>query len=404
MRRGRFVLVVSGLVVGLLILEVGLRIALPASLVKRMVPDPVAGYRYLPHERALIYSYGEFLKVQTTNAHGDVDIERTVDKPPQVFRIAVVGDSMTEAAQVDQDERFTTLLEQQLNAWLDRQAPGRRVEVLNFGHAGNSTTQELLRYRTHVRRFRSDLVLLVFMPVNDIRENSLELDTTRPGFVEDHPYFRLDPTGALMRADRQSYENAVRHSARSLRGGGVRGLIRWFRDRSRLVDVLVWSYQGVQFRFKTPLSALDLDQFVPAIQQRAAWRRAWALTRAIVREFAGDVNRDGAAIHIAVASGPLESNQETRAFAFQQLRPSSPRGESSLYDWDLPNRLAEGMLRDLGMPFTNLWPALRSASQRGTRTNFTYDGHYTPVGHRVVAAKLLPALQEYVTVWLSGHR
>lgn len=403
MTRGRLALVAFGVVMGLLIVEGALRIVLPASLVKRMVPDPVAGYRYLPDQRFLVYSPGEFVSTQATNAHGDADVERALQKPAQTFRIAVIGDSMTEAGQVDQDVRFTALLERELNAWLARQAPGRRVEVLNFGHGGNSTAQELLRYRAYVRHFQPNLVLLVLLPVNDVRENSLELDATRSGFVETRPYFHLDATGALAQNDERFYENAVRESARDFRTRGLRGGIRWLRDQSRLVDVLVWLYQALEYRFRTGLPAADLEQFLASYQRQAVWQRAWMITKALVRTFAADVRHDGAAFHVAVVSGPLEVNQETREFVFRQLRPPLPSVRAPVYDWDLPNRLAGTMLRELSVSSTNLWPSIRAAARQGTRTNFVYDGHYTPAGHRIVAAALLPVLQEYVTVWLSGH-
>ena len=70
----------------------------------------------------------------------------TVDKPPNTFRIAVIGDSFAEALQVDLDHTFWSVMERKLaEGW---RGNGQRVEVLNFGVSGYGTARNSRWYGT----------------------------------------------------------------------------------------------------------------------------------------------------------------------------------------------------------------------------------------------------------------
>ena len=77
------------------------------------------------------------------NSHGFRDRERAYDKPANTLRIAVFGNSWTEALQVPLEKTYTTVLEQKDLRGRGCFAP-KQVEVLNFGVAGYSTAQELI--------------------------------------------------------------------------------------------------------------------------------------------------------------------------------------------------------------------------------------------------------------------
>jgi lysophospholipase L1-like esterase len=102
----------------------------------------------------------------TINAQGWRDDEVTLSKPAGVFRIALVGDSVTFGGRVEAKNNFATQLE-----WnLDAQAPGR-FQVLNFGVPGYSTWQELSLLQDKVWNYAPDLVLLSFV-MNDLYDNN----------------------------------------------------------------------------------------------------------------------------------------------------------------------------------------------------------------------------------------
>jgi hypothetical protein len=85
------------------------------------------------------------------------------DKPPGVYRIAVIGDSFTHGNGLDASQRYTNLM--------DRWLPDR-FEVLNFGLAGSNTPQHLDNLRASVLPAHPDFVLLQWF-VNDIEGTDL---------------------------------------------------------------------------------------------------------------------------------------------------------------------------------------------------------------------------------------
>src|SRR5262245_53648445 len=75
-------------------------------------PDPVLGWRHIPGTTAHWYQEGEgWIEI---NSLGMRDPERTIAKPSGTFRIAVFGDSMTEAVQVYPAQTYCHLLESRL--------------------------------------------------------------------------------------------------------------------------------------------------------------------------------------------------------------------------------------------------------------------------------------------------
>jgi lysophospholipase L1-like esterase len=89
--------------------------------------------------------------------------ERNFDltKPEGVYRIAVIGDSITFGQGVGETNRYTNLLEEQLN---DR---GERYEVLNFGIRGAETVDHLRILNDPVLKTNPDFILLQWY-TNDV--------------------------------------------------------------------------------------------------------------------------------------------------------------------------------------------------------------------------------------------
>jgi hypothetical protein len=126
------------------------------------------------------------------NSAGFRDEEWTPAKPPETYRIAVLGDSYVEAVQVSLGERFTEVLERELDR--SEAIGGKRLEVMSFGLSGFGTAQELMCLRHHVWQYSPDLVLLAVTTGNDVRNNSraLQNDDGRPYFEYEGGTLTLD--------------------------------------------------------------------------------------------------------------------------------------------------------------------------------------------------------------------
>ena len=108
------------------------------------------------------------------NRHGFRDVERTLKKPEGTIRIAVLGDSYTQAREVPFETTFVNRAERQLA--LCNASAGRPIEMLNFGVASFNTPAQIQLWRSRVRAFNPDLVIFAFFIGNDISKSHEKMD------------------------------------------------------------------------------------------------------------------------------------------------------------------------------------------------------------------------------------
>ncbi len=161
----------AGLVVALVLGEVGIRVARPIHS-EDLLPLPyqhevlrriAAGDAYLRFDTELDWTLATAPERREggvrygTNAAGlRANREYSVDPPPGVRRLAAFGDSFTHCDDVDLSGCWTFGLEQ---AWAGR-------EVLNFGAPGYGPDQAWLRYGRDGRAYRPCAVLIGYMVEN----------------------------------------------------------------------------------------------------------------------------------------------------------------------------------------------------------------------------------------------
>src|SRR5688500_16466616 len=224
----KLTLIVFGLLIGILICELGLR-ATGYSYPGFYTPDDNLGYALTPGMEGWYRKEGSaYVRI---NSAGQRDREHTKSKPPGTIRIAVLGDSYAEAFQVPVEEAFWAVMEDTLST----NAPDKQVDVLNFGVSGYGTAAELITLRERVWEYAPDIVLLAVTTNNDVVDNSRELKKT-----DEVPYF-VYREGKLVLDDsfRTSRAFLLRQSKLSTFG-------RWIKDQSRFVQALNESHHGLK--------------------------------------------------------------------------------------------------------------------------------------------------------------
>src|SRR5205823_12768757 len=220
--RRRLLLVLFGVVFGLTLVEIGLRL-IGFSYPEFYGADARRGYSLRPNMEGWYRKEGEaYVRI---NSDGLRDREHSKIKPLNTFRIAVLGDSFVEALQVPFEESFCQIVEQQLRSCPAMAA--HDVEVINFGVSGYGTAQELITLRNQVWQYSPDLVLLAVTTNNDISDNSQALKKTNQ-----IPYF-------VWRDERLVEDDSFlqTHSFQS-RNNFLGQVGRWFRDHSRVVQAI----------------------------------------------------------------------------------------------------------------------------------------------------------------------
>ena len=157
-----------GLVAGLLLAEVGLRVSgLDRSLLAKLAPRLKHGHgvhravndtrlliRLTPGARADYRLPGKNPFTVSVNSLGFRGQERSVAKRPGVFRIICVGGSNTYGADLSDHETWP----HQLQLRLDRRAPGR-YEVWNLGLSGYNSLQLAAVAEHALARHSPDLII-----------------------------------------------------------------------------------------------------------------------------------------------------------------------------------------------------------------------------------------------------
>lgn len=165
------VVLVVAILFGCIAMEVALRVIFARSRdfsmemwkyavqLKRPVANPQLSFAHAPNRSAFLMG-----APVSINSDGLRDREYSHTKPPDVYRIMMLGDSTTFGWGVRQEDTAAKFLERKLNA---NPPPGyNKVEVINTGVGNYDTVQEVTYYETLGRAFHPDLVVLVFF-IND---------------------------------------------------------------------------------------------------------------------------------------------------------------------------------------------------------------------------------------------
>jgi hypothetical protein len=368
----RLLLVVAGLLAGLLLGE-GMLWAVGVSYPLMYVPDPHCGTRLRPGFRFLYMKEGQaWVEI---NSDGQRDVERSRDKPPGTFRIAVLGDSYAEAFQVDRDATFWAVLERRLNETCFAET-GIRVEVLNFGVSGYGTTQQLQMLRHYVWPYEPDLVLLAFLTGNDLHDNTPELS--------DHPvrpfYVRKDGEWELDESFRQhpTYRHAL-----SWRGRTRMSLV----NRSRLLQTLLemrrqWQQPAPRADGPGEETAEDTSSRIYLPPQDPRWDNAWETTEYVLQRMHEEVNEKGARFLVATLSNAIQVDPDPGV----RDRWMDAHGVDDLF---FPDRRIEAIGRESSFPVVLLAPRLqREAEEHGVHLHGFENtrmgtGHWNETGHRI---------------------
>lgn len=99
------------------------------------------------------------------NSHGFRTREYTVRRPPDRFRVVVIGDSLTWGQGVRLEDTYPVRLEAELDDALD--STGLRAEVIALGVCGSRLIDNVIRLRAHAETLAPDLVVLQYFP-NDV--------------------------------------------------------------------------------------------------------------------------------------------------------------------------------------------------------------------------------------------
>jgi hypothetical protein len=386
--QAKILVALVGILIGLVVVEMGLRI-MGIEYPLFYDYDPVLGYKLRPGVKG--YWTEEGKGYVSVNSDGLRDREHPIPHPANTLRIAVLGDSYTEAMQVNQDEAFWKVLEKDLERC---DLHSRKVEVIDFGQSGFGTTQELLDLRYRVWKYSPDVVLLAFTTGNDIADNSRELKQLN--YV---PYYVYRGDNLVLE-DQQARENWSKENTR-WRRFYVDDLlsIRFFQVLHHAKEKF-WKWWLVKGHAKkADASVKDQEAGISDSIYREpttkVWREAWKVTEGVLLKMRDEVAQKGAYFAVVI----LTNGDQVNPSPINRASFAKSLGVTELF---YPDYRLERFCQDHGIPILLLGPPFQEyATQHEVylhgfgKTLGT--GHWNQKGHhlagQLIAQWLCPRLK-----------
>ena len=367
-RRWRRLVPVAAALLALGVCEVGLRRS-DVDFAFYVV-DAHRGWALRPG--AFGFVIGERVMWLNINSDGLRDREHDRVKPPGTVRIAVLGDSYMEAANVPMKQMFTS----QLEARLAGCRPA--AEVINFGVTAYGITQEWLTYRLHATKYQPAIVVLAIYTANDM------FDTLAfPGTPADTglPY----PVAPIEQRKPEPEIEAT--------------LLPWYQhlrlaitDRVETMKLLYGGWGALRAAWHPPPPRYDDPEDVlrdRAIYQppaSATMREAWRATEERVLALASEVAANGSEFWIVTLSNAEQVDPDLSARRVVATQLGVP-------DLLYPDRRIRDLATQHGIPvITLVEPLADYTATTGAYLNGGYNsafpagtGHWNDTAHRLAA-------------------
>jgi hypothetical protein len=372
--KARLILMLVGLLLPLLLAEVGLRLAgaiLPGDYqtVSFAEAHPEFGRRNRPG--AGWKKTSEYTSWIEVNSKGLRGAEIDYPKPAGEKRILVVGDSFTFAEQVNQNETFTQRLEDRLNS------EGGQYRVLNAGSNGWATANEVVYLAKEGVRFKPDVVVVALYLGNDVSDNYRRVATVSDAVAADL---------ALRGAD--SFEGPRRLLRRS-------ELYTVF-ESGVLAKLPIWQDDGGNY---------SSDRKPPRTLEEA--EEAWAITARLLDRMRDLSESQGARFVVMVVPSATAVAQRGGAAAKDDDDDDEEEGNEAADrpGFEDPHGQLAALTARSNLTTLDLLQAMRRADNRiKERLYYRQNAHWTAAGHGVAADELHDFLAEQGLTMAGGPR
>jgi acetyltransferase AlgX (SGNH hydrolase-like protein) len=388
-------LATASLCLFLIIAELVLRSVIPLDSRQPLefrIPDPILGWALQPNT-TYQYETPEGIVSVTYSSEGWRDLEHHVEKPDEVFRILVLGDSFMEANSVQLEESFHRQVEE------FALAAGKKVEVINMGVAGYGTLQEYLVFEHIGHLYNPDLVLVGFYDGNDLINNSFELASilTEEGQAANaRPFLDMNQS-AHWTITPVDFEGSQRNYAKhkySLEANRNK-----LTQKSVLLRLLTAGIARISNRESSKSQesqpeSVDKNRRELALMgvnycvEPAEYSQAWGATKRIFARFKEEVEAHGGRLVVFTVPALEEVSLEymkavTANVAYpEKLCLEETPGQARL----------TGLLTELDIEQISLLPAFRRVMREDGINLYQSDLHWNPKGHALAAESVVSEL------------
>ena len=296
---------------------------------------------------------------------------------PAKNRISIFGDSFTFAAALNEDEKFTSVVQK---------LSGDQTEIVNISVPGYGTGQQLLFLNELNNRGYDPgrKIVLVFF-TNDILDN-VGLDYRSANRKSQQPAFFIEKDGSLnytKPVDPNNSKVSISLSSKSL-------FARFLKQRAELIAAKYPSVLNIASAFGYTPNLPRVPGLVNGWYYRG-WEDRWAITEHILLEFQKVTkNLTGNDLTIAFIPSPIQVEP-----VFKKMLKSFDQNAPVQDFRSNPNR-PQDVLRSFcethGIEFIDMTPSLVSNDKSGP-AYFLREGHLNVVGSNIVGRGIFNSLK-----------
>jgi len=359
----------------LLILEGVVRFVEPREIMRYffLTKDPILDHRFIPRSKAR-YKTTEFDTEYRINSLGLRDDELTIEKPPNTFRILILGDSFTEGIGVNSSETFS----KRLQTMLDTAISDYDCQVVNAGVGSYSPLLEYIYLSRYGLQLDPDLVILNF-DLSDVYDDIQY--TYRAHFN------KMGVPIAVVPEHERAKSSWFREKLVSIKD--------FFKEHTRL-------YNFIRVRLSQPLEPwisensfsgdIRYDKYA-MLRENYPWEddRDWALSYKYILLIQDTLSSRGIEFWVTVYPyglqiSPREWSSGRRFWGFKA---------DTIYSTK-PQEYMESFCRRNRIPVINMCDDFRAASRSTFPLYLDYNGHWTAAGHEVAAKALFRELKAFL--------
>ena len=361
-----------------------------------LVQNPAVGTTFQPNARVVLTNGLDFHVEEKSNEAGFLDRPLPpIAKAPGVCRVAFIGDSIVEAAQVPIRQKVHV----QLQKLLEASRSGKPVETMAFGISGTGQLNQLAYLEAFVRPRKPDVIVLVFVS-NDFANNSALLEAIRVGWHPAHAprTFAREKNGAIelqpIDPNWMSHRLPATEDERPF-------LHRWLHKSSRFYR---WLYAKLTLQYPAVAAWMGRE---PTFGSRIAARIA-ALSKIVPED--ARLLEGWDPVTAPTIDGMFEEPDPLPAaflqalrftsFAIEEYRRRAAQDGSRLLVlgthelWDRQENRLRQVLAERGVPYVSLKAHIAAKGGTIADAQWRHDAHWNPQGHVWAAEALAQEIEK----------
>lgn len=331
--------------------------------------DELVGKRLVPNQSGwFVTDSKEYFTWIDVNSGGWRESKHSLEKPEDIYRILVIGDSFVENFQVPLEQTFFKQLEKGFN----------NIEVVAMGLGDSGTAQQYILLKEFGLAYQPDLIIHFFFTGNDVKNNSLQLQGD-----PHRTYFTLEKEGLKL----QPFKTRT-----SIPGNRVKSFLK---NNIRTLELLL----NIKDKILTSLSSpagYPIDYHVYDKNYSQEYKKAWETTKRLILQSRTEAE-DAGAEYILVSSA---NNEQVNQDVWESLKLEYPALQNADIDLEKPDKVLKEFCQEEDLNCLFMLPYFKDYRNKhsGETTHYLLDGHWNETGTDLVADFLVANLEDYFSI------